>query len=403
MNNTSKTILLASLLILPWLGATNNFGYEHIKVLFFILSITLIGFSWMGKQVEWTLTGKAAAFFILILLTTSLTGINPKISLLGNQPYFQGWVLYAYLFLFYLIVKSIKIDLKEYATSLSASAMLVAFLAIKDWVTLNIANIPVSTYAGRVVSTFGQPNFYAGFLLLTLPFAYLLLKNSDQRLQKLGWGSGLFSMIGIMVSYSRSAIILSLMLLSLGLLMQLTIKFRLGLTVVGMVIILAALKFSSGTYGFLWNEFLHPLSTNNPDLTKVSIEKRVYIWPQVFKIGYTNPISGYGLENIQASYANYFLINKHLFFEENLNTSLIGLKDLNLDRTHNYILDLFLFSGVLGVMLWLIFIFLLIRGTKNKVLLAGLITYLIWIQFQNQSVVHLVYFWLLAGLIDREH
>lgn len=97
MNNPSKTILLVSLFILPLLGVTNGFGYEQIKVLFFILSITLIGFIWMGKDFKWTLISKVAGLFILILLITSLTGVNPKSSLLGNQPYFQGWILYSYL------------------------------------------------------------------------------------------------------------------------------------------------------------------------------------------------------------------------------------------------------------------------------------------------------------------
>lgn len=105
------------------------------------------------------------------------------------------------------------------------------------------------------------------------------------------------------------------------------------------------------------------------------------------------------------SFKNYFEKNKHQIFEENLNINpvLISLKDLNIDRTHNYILDLLLFSGIFGVISYLMLVFLLLKKTKQRTLLVGLITYLIWVQFQNQSIVQLIYFWMLIGLVDSEN
>lgn len=401
-----KLLLLASLFILPLLGATGNLGYEQIKVLFFIVSITLIGFLWMGKGIKWTLISKAAGLFISILLITSLVGSDPKSSLLGKEPYFQGWVVYAYLFLLSLIVSSL-INLKDIATSLTASGLVVSALAIEDWILKTFFGFYVPDYAGRVVSTFGQPNFYAGFLLLNLPFSYLLLQDEDKKLRIFGLVCGLLSFIAIFVSYSRSTILMALLLLILGLIGELKIKIRLGLAVSGVIVIsiLTALIFSSGIIG---NEVSGPAATKNPDLTKESVEKRAYIWPQALKIALQKPVTGYGLENIGLSFANYFAVNKHLLFEENLQIYpvLISLKELNIDRSHNYILDLLLFSGILGLLSWLILVILLIKKiTKHQyknLLLISLGTYLIWIQFQNQSVVHLVYFWLLVGLIDSE-
>lgn len=136
-----NVLMLSTVFLMPLLGAVGNFGYEQIKVLFFILSITVIGFVWMGRGIKWTLVGKAAGVFILILLVTSLTGIDLKSSLLGKDPYFQGWILYAYLFLFYLMVKTLKIELKKYALVLAISSLLVSLLAIKDWILLNILSI----------------------------------------------------------------------------------------------------------------------------------------------------------------------------------------------------------------------------------------------------------------------
>ncbi len=412
-----NVLILSTVFLIPLLGAVKSFGFEQTKILFFMLSITLMGFVWMGKGIRWTLIGKTAGIFILILLITTVIGINPRNSLLGREPYFQGWALYSYLFLFYLMVKTFKIKqvccsataLEKYALVLSIAAFFVSFLAIRDWVFLNILNIPVLTYANRVVSTFGQPNFYAGFLLLTLPFAYFLLKNPNRRLQYLGWGSGLISMIGILVSYSRLAILLALCLLILGLIGELKVKLKLGLAVISILLVSAVIawRFSSGLVG---NEIAEPLVTNNPDLTKESVEKRAYVWPQSFKIFLQKPLAGYGLENIGLAFSNYFERNKHLLFEENLNISpvLISLKELNIDRSHNYLLDLLLFSGVFGLLSWMFLVSLLFvkvgqiyHGRDINVLAVGLATYLIWIQFQNQSIVQLIYFWLLVGLIDQ--
>lgn len=413
--NFSKNILLGSIFVLPLLGAFGGLGYEQIKVLFFLLSTSLITLLSWEKQFKWTLLSKVAGAWVLILMLTSMTGINSQGSLLGKDPYFQGWISYLYLFPFYLIVKEAKIELENYALVLSGSAAIVSLLAIKDWILFNIFQQPIPNYAGRVVSTFGQPNFYAGFLLFTLPFAYFLLRVSDKRLQYFAMAGGLISMTAILVSYSRTAILLMLLLLILGLVVELKIKLKLILIIIGVVLvsILTALKFSSGIVG---NEVSQPAATNNPDLTKDSVEKRAYLWPLAWQIFWQRPIFGYGLENISLTFSKYFEINKHQLFEENLKIYpvFISLKDLNIDRTHNYILDLLLFSGILGLFSWLVLVVLLFKklirklrqkshGRSNNVLLfISLLIYLIWIQVQNQSMVQLVYFWLLAGLIDQE-
>lgn len=402
-----QVLILGIIFLLPLLGSFKGFGYEQVKVLFFIVSISLIGFLWMGRGFKWSITSKTAGLFILFLIFTSFTGISLEKSLLGYPPYYQGWILYAYLFLFYLMVKTFKIGIKAYALVISGPAFIVSILAVKDWVLLNIFNQPIPAYAGRVVSTFGQPNFYAGFLLLTLPFSYFLWKNPSKKMQYFGWGSSLISFVAIWMSYSRSAILLALFLLLLGLIDQLKIKFKWITIVFGVVFIsiLLALKFSSGIVG---NEISRPIKTNNPDLTKESVEKRVYIWPQAWKIAMDRPLAGYGLENISSAFSNYFTENKYQLFEANLKVSpvLISLKELNIDRTHNYLLDLLLFSGILGVLGWVILVILLLIKIKQTssdrgTFVVSLILYLIWIQFQNQSIVHLIYFWLFVGLIDK--
>lgn len=282
-------LLLLTVLLIPLLGAYKNLGYEQIKIFFFISTISLIAFFWMFSKpkFKWTAISKLSGIFILVLLLSSLTGLNPKISFLGNLPYFQGWILYLYLFLFSLLVRQSKIKIEVWAFILVFTSIIVSLLAIKDWVLLNLFHASVPNYAGRVVSSFGQPNFFAGFLLLTLPFAYFLFKKGYQWIILIM----IISMAGIFVSYSRAAIFLSLILFILALLDQFKIRFRYFLAVLTVLFIacVIALNFSSG---FVGNEFSKPYLTNNPDLTKQSVEKRAYIWPQSINIVLEKPIIG---------------------------------------------------------------------------------------------------------------
>lgn len=390
-----SVLLLLTVFLIPLLPANSYFGFEQIKVLVFIVLTFIITIFWMieqkGKRLKIGELGKVGGIFLLSLGLTSLLGIDPKTSILGAHPYFQGFILYAYLFLFHLLVRNSGIKFELWSKIILISASLVSSIAIKDWILLNFLHQQIPNYAGRVISSFGQPNFYAGFLLLTLPFIYKLGKF---------WRIGsLLCAVGILVSYSRSAILLLLVLIILGLFDQFKFKIKWTLAFFGAVflIILASSVISFKTSsGMIWSETIKPAETLW--LTYNSPEKRVFIWPIIGKLIWERPFLGYGLENIQPQFANFF---RQINFNTNNIPVYLSLKDIVVDRSHNYILDLLLFSGILGLIPWLILIGLMIRKARG-VILVSFLTYFTFIQFQNQSVVHLLFFWLLIGLIDKE-
>lgn len=375
-----KFNLLLTVFLIPIITPFQSFGYEHSKILFFIFLTTLSGLLWLltTQKIKWSGISKASAIFILILLFTSLFGVDPLMGMLGKEPYFQGWVIYAYLWIFSLMVSSVQIKPKKWIMALSLSSAIVSLVAIRQFVEISFLGQFIPTYAGRVVSTFGQPNFYSGFLLLTLPLIP----------RKGYWWLVIFlNIMAIILSQSRIAYLMLSVLMLVWLVKELTAR---------KLLVIAFLSFFLQS-GLLWQEIWEPASTINPDLTKVSVENRVYIWPLSWQLILQKPLFGYGLENINNAFSNYFETNKHALYPV-----LLSLKELNIDRTHNFLLDLLLFSGVAGTLVWLGLIWLLFKKAKNnKILLIALVTYLVWIQFQNQSVVHLIYFWLLVGLIDK--
>lgn len=396
-----KFQLLLTVFLTPLLSASHGFGYEHIKVLFFLASTFLAGLNFLillglnQIKFSWSKVKLSGILFIGILLLTSITGIDPWRSFMGNQPYFQGFLLYLFLYLFSLMAASVKIDLKWWAAILCFSALVVSVWAVGEFLQLHLLGKQIPTYAGRVVSTFGQPNLYSGFLLLSLPFLYTQIKN-----QKFRWWvitASVSSILSILVSQSRAATIL-LTFLIFGWLITRIHQERKSILVVILILVLLILSISAYfATGVVRKELIQPQS--NQWLLENSPEKRIYVWQIIGQLILDKTLLGFGLENIQSAYPGYF----RKFNTNTLNDpSFHALKNLVVDRSHNYSLDLLMFSGILGFLAWIFLIWQLFRKVKSKILMISLIIYLVWIQLQIQSVAHLMYFWLLVGLVDRE-
>lgn len=381
-----KTCLLLVLFLLPLLFATPSLGYEQIKFLFFFILISFIGLLWLfwiiWKQIKIVLdrVDYVSLAFLLVLIITSLFGLDPATSLIGRPPYFQGILLYSYLFLFSLIVKTTKITLYEVSLVLSGSSLIVALLSIYQAFQLYIVHQAIPSYAGRVVSSFGQPNLYGGFLIICLPFIF------NNRFGKI-----LFPIItaGVMLSFSRAAVLLLMGFLVFRLVNFLKWpKFKIGLlllTIFG-VVFLISINLSSG---LIQDEIVAPQT--NLWLKYNSPEKRILIWPIIGEFIAQKPILGYGLENLDSLFVSYQ--KEH----EQRSPAYYGIKNIHIDRSHNYFLDLLVFSGIFGLGSWLILVYFLVKQVRGA-LLGSLLIYLVWSLLQTQSVVHLVIFWLVVGM-----
>lgn len=400
---TLKLLLASTIFLTPLIPAYFGFGYELIKVVFF-LSLTIIsgliylyGSSYhksrsgrsMNCDLHWTRIKTASVVFLIILSLSSVFGIHPFESLVGKYPYYQGLIIYWFLFLFFLITSEIKISKKEFVKTIVFAALAVSGVSIIQFVILDLLNIEIPNYAGRVVSTFGQPNLYSGFLLLSLPFA------SQLKFKK--YLVILIISIGIILSFSKLAIILLFGLSLIWLFKK--IKDKGALIFLALVFLLNALVFSLGnSSGIIWDEVLRPLT--NQGTEGDVIEKRIYIIPVMLDIYSKSPVFGFGIDSINNLYRAYFADFKPEL--KNYPPLYFNLMNLTLDRSHNYFLDLLIFSGFPGLLAYLYLLFLLFKGRKPAFIKVFLILYLIWIQFQVQSIVHLMLFWFIAGAIDNK-
>src|SRR3989344_1309333 len=221
-----QNLLLGTIFLTPLIAAIFDFGFEQIKVIFLYLAISILGLVWVIRdwnklKIEWTNIKKASLLFILSLLLTSIIGVDLNSSFLGKDPYFQGIVFYAYLFLFSMIASTFKIELKKVVFVLSLSCLFVSFFAVIQALQLYVLKIDIPNYAGRVVSTFGQPNLFSGFLVMSIPFIYLGLQTKWKKFYMLCL---IFSSAGIVISASRASIALLIGLLIFFFLKKISIR-----------------------------------------------------------------------------------------------------------------------------------------------------------------------------------
>ncbi|MBI2022761.1 O-antigen ligase family protein [Candidatus Daviesbacteria bacterium] len=394
----------------PLLIANLQLGYEVIKIVFFLFMVGVAGIIWFflsiskskdDHKIRWSLLKTISGLFILVLAITSIYGIDPQTSLIGDYPYYQGLLTYIFLFLAFIFFSVSKISLKEFSRVFALSALLVAFLAVSDFILMNLFSRQVVVYSGRIASTFGQSNFYAGFLLLSLPFAYYLIGQKEKISFYLGIICLVFTSTGILISGSRAAILMLGLLVFFWLLSKAPFK---KIMVFISVVVTSAALFASYYYsaGLVFKEIIQPRT--NQWLIDNSPEKRVYLWEVLAKLILQKPYFGYGLENMGVVYSNFFT-------SQDINSLKIpyyySLRNLAVTRSHSYFVDILFFSGIVGLVMWIILLavaFLQIRHKKSDLkqpVYLFFAVYVLWSSFQNQSIVHLIYFWSLLGIIDQ--
>ncbi len=395
-------LVVGMLFTLPLIPAVLGQGYEQIKVLFFLAVTTFIGAGWIYRsaqnparfKIKFSALQIGLIIFLGSLFMTSAIGVNFQTSLLGNPPYFQGLIVYLYCYLWFLIVSTTPVKVKAFYLAWVLSSVIVAAIAVVQWVLLNGFQITIPNYAGRVVSTFGQPSLYSGYLLLTLPMLIVLVGQSARFLKKTYILAFVLITLGITVSQSRGAIVLViglLLLLVWNAFRQSSIKYGM---VLGILLVLSLGIFI--TYkgeGLVHQEVVRPLVGTG--IGQDGQERRAYIWLFITDIIQKKPITGYGLDNLIGVFPTAMneLNPKPAYY--------FTVKNMTVDRAHNYLLDLLVSGGIVVFSAWMVWYFLLIAKAKSRWELVFLGIFFIYLQFQIQSIVHLVLFYTVAGLINR--
>ncbi len=378
----ASLIFIQPILFIPWLYS--SFELPKALLLYFcggLIILTLLSHKIIFNQPRQISAYILLALFFVWVVITSLIGVNITLSFWGSYFRFQGlisMIAYLAIFLAGTMVLQDVVWQKRFSLAVIFSSLFVSVFSVVEFVMLWVFGDNTQLlYANRVISTFGQPNFFAAFLVQALPFYWFMRRQAIIGI--------IMIVLGILSSLSRSALV--------GLVFLTTFWSvgRIRVFVALLAVILVSLLLIDT---FLPQVISGEIRRYQFDLqNKWTAENRTLILKRALELTYIKPLTGFGIENF--SY----------IFPQVIRPNDFGLNDIIVDSSHNMLVDLAVGTGYIGVGLFLIFILRLGylgtgQGKFAQACLFSAASYILIHQFSIVSVVPTTLFWLsCAGIL----
>lgn len=335
--------------------------YEFPKFIFFVIVIQIIFLLTSYKFIKhkksfihiFDPVTICVLLFGVILFVADISGIDPKISLIGSMYRHQGFILLLSCILLFLTTQTLTtVQRAKIFQSITVSVFFVCLIAL----------IQGPLYQGRIMGTLGNPNSLSGYIIMVLP---LILWNQKQIGIKIFLGLLIFLVITL--TQSRGAMIAATIVLVLYI-------FHLSRKIYHTyryILIGCILLFSLGSIFYM--------RTYHNERTSIW-DNRSIIWQEGLEAVGERPILGYGQENFE------------LIFPPELK--------MKVDNAHNIFLEIAVSSGLVGLTIFLIIISIAFYKA-NYMIKTCLIAFLIVAQFNPLSIPQIALFWLLLGSVGK--
>lgn len=330
-----KKIFIFWLVLFPIISLNGIF--EGTKVVWLWLGSVPLFAIWVIKlkdEVDKILTKADYVYFLwlLLLIVSSIFGVHPQVSIIGGSYRHQGVIFFLSL---WVIRKTIGL-LSENDKKLLVKLFLVGGI-FQSLLLISQKFI----FATEPLGTFGNSKAASGYIALTL----LLPSN-------LSWvpKSIIYLIAFPAIILSRSA---TGTLVAISSILKRKLFFAvLTLLAVGALIV-------GGNMNF-----------NDP------YEGRGVIWRLAIQSVKERPILGYGAESGE------------IVFKEAFRVYGTPLEGLIVDRAHNIFFDIAMWSGVFGLILFIYWIYLCLKGTKEVWRKKALLGFFVFASLQPLGVVH---------------
>lgn len=304
--------------------------------------------------------------WIAVLTIASALGIHPLDSFIGGSYRHQGVLFFITLWLIMVTCRGLSGRERKLMNALLAGAVVLESAVV---IVQKLGNV-----VARPLGTFGEPNAVAGYIAVGL---YFLL-----RLRMSNWVKYCGFVLGtaaVVVTESRTGIAAGALLVAAVIFQSVIRKGVSPLRrIIAYTVTGSMLAGSIIFLGMISGTRVESVYENRPLFWKLG-------WQQVA----ARPLLGYGAESGEIIYNRAFLT---------INTRLV---DFMVDRAHNIFLDIALWSGVVGLAVFLVWLGSVIRGIigSRDILRAGaLLSWLVFAFFQPLGVVHWLSLVLIATL-----
>lgn len=374
---------LVGVISLLFFGPFSPIPFEVPKVHFVLwiirVSILIAVYQIVKTKVNWKIdkyTLWALSAYLLVILLTSMLGVDFTKSLWGNPYRVDGLVT-----LFTLAAGALtlsffwKENFKIYISE-------VFFVASTTSSVFTIWQVVTGQFGLGSAFTFGNPNFLAGFLVVSVPFSYYLFQIKRQ---KYIFIAILTILAAIVLIGAVSAILTLIIWLSVIVIVHIKSNIKYG------VIVLMGLVAGIILYGWSVNY----LQTNSESFIA---EGRVRIYRNILIASLSRPLIGYGWANIDVAFQSVQWPTK---FND----------DVYVDKAHSQLLEVFASAGFVGLVTYILLITVLIKKLvklskldKQWALVTGmvLVMYLLHSQTNVISISEDLAFWTVTGILLKK-
>lgn len=399
------------------------FEFNKLLIFRFFLGTLLLLTTWrlvLSKKDVWEkiiLGFKSQSFNYFIIPSVLLIGlyfllpfsIYPMQSFFGSMERQQGLFSYTLYFLWAFLIffnlwlfnknNNLLRKIRNIFITISVSSLLVSIYGILQIFNIDFLTWPEQPYlTGRTLSTFGQPNFLASFLLLTIPVGFYLAYFNKKFLVKFFYYLVVaLQLICLFFTSSRGGLVaffLMLLVFVAYLFFNSNLNKKIKIFIIIGTFLIFILSVAAVEY-IIPGRLQHSL-----DFGQGSLAARVYFFQSSADAILENPVTGYGLENGADVFIKYYERDWALF----------GNVSANTDRAHNIILDVIISTGFIGLILFSLWYYYYFRlawkqslQKENQflslALFLGALAYFISLLFSFTIVVGEVYFWLFFALI----
>ncbi len=323
--------------------------------------------------------------FVVISFLSAFMGQNITRSLLGNFERMGGVVFLVYGLLLYLYLQMLaQLDAKRFYQFLQGVFWVSVLACIYGvWVVAGFPKLFPDPSLPRVSSTFGNPIFFASYLIISLGITLFLAAREERRFQKRVYVAGfLLQLLNLYLTGTRGAFVGLLLGIVIGSVVYFflsktrTGKVWSGGVILAIIIVISSALFLGGTYN---NNSLIKRATSFKDSNTTS---RLIQWKMALRGFKDHPVLGVGPENYNLIANTYF------------DKTLYQYDHSWFDKPHNLPLELLSTYGSIGLLSYLAIIiatlWVFFKGMRSGLLslfeFVVLATTVVTYQIQNLFV-----------------
>lgn len=365
-----------------------------IKILFFSKSFT--GFPCLFRRYF-----LLPIFLLFFLLISVFWAVDPSLAFWGSASRQMGWVSEFLFFLFFVFLlinivlsKNKNKTINRILFTIFISSLLVSIYAVLQYFAIDFLNWEEPAHiTKRSMSSLGQPNFLASFLLLTSPIILYFINICKKRYLKIFlYLSLVIHFLAIIFSGSRGAwmaLVVSFVLFLFIFYFKNKKIFTISLFSLFLFLLIFLLSNNSFSQRFY----------SSLNFSEGSSSARIALWNSSIK-SFFKKDWGYGIENQKEAIINYYQGDWASFARVNV----------IFDRSHNIFLDHLLSVGFFGTVFYLFFYFFIFKlifknieddesAFLSRIIFWSLSAYLISLLFNFSVFVTNFYFWILFAIV----